>query len=126
VGLQDRSVTLSANFYIDGAPPWEEFEWSPHIQIVKLFSGRPAHGVRCDQRQPKTGLAISICRPRCRRLGQRIGSILSPRGRRVTSGLVFIHDIGGAMPRGRLPLRRKPAVLSRGCYFIYDQRRTSR
>ena len=68
-GIKIDPLRFRANLYIDGARPWEEFEWvGSDIRIGDVVVSRrpPQRPVRRHQRQSrKPAEGISICRVRC-------------------------------------------------------------
>jgi GntR family transcriptional regulator/MocR family aminotransferase len=120
-------LRFRANFYIDGARPWEEFDW---------IGGRLRLGdavVRVDRRNGRCG-ATNVD-PQTGRRDRNIPQALRAAFGHKDLGVYLVTEQGGSVAVGDTVLSHQsgsagaapPAPLAqgqficRGCYFIYDQ-----
>lgn len=130
-GVPINPLRFRANFYIEGAQPWEEFDWvGSDIMLGDVLFRVDRRNGRCGATNvnPVTGERdMDIPTSLRKRFGHKdLGVYLITR----TSGKVVVGDrvaVPGAQPSlpgtGTfvLPAPGRGSFICRGCYYIYDE-----
>ena len=129
-GYRIDPLRFRANIYIDGAPPWEEFNWiGSDIRLGEALFRVDRRNGRCGATNvdPMTGRRdLDIPGSLRKAFGHKdLGVYLVAR----TDACVAVGDgvelPGGSAPRGvataAAPAAVRSAFICRGCYFIYAE-----
>ena len=132
----DRAVhplRFRANFYIEGARPWEEFDWiGSEIMLGDVLFRVDRRNGRCGATNvdPVTGERdMDIPGSLRKRFGHKdLGVYLIARtsGKIVVGDRVTVPDLQRASPDEgafALPAPGQGRFICRGCYYIYDEAR---
>lgn len=129
-GVALDPLRFRANFYIDGAKPWEEFEWvGSDIMLGDVLFRVDRRNGRCGATNvnPATG-ARDLDIPGSLRASfghKDLGIYLVVRngGKVVVGDQVTVPELKGAADARAAPSapRGTGTFICRGCYFIYDE-----
>jgi GntR family transcriptional regulator/MocR family aminotransferase len=133
-GKPVHPLRFRANFYLEGLRPWEEFDWiGSDILLGDVLFRVDRRNGRCGATNvnPETGERdMDIPGSLRKSFGHKdVGIYLVARnaGKVVVGDPVMVPDLGLA-PRDEAPAAAAPtghAFICRGCYFIYDESRSS-
>jgi GntR family transcriptional regulator/MocR family aminotransferase len=130
-GIKIDPLRFRANLYIDGARPWEEFEWvGSDIQIGSVLFRVDRRNGRCGATNvnPETGRR-DLDLPGSLRAAfghKELGVYLAVReGGRLSAGDQVVVPSGATVGHIPLPVSSRPPVgeqkfMCGGCYFIYE------
>jgi GntR family transcriptional regulator/MocR family aminotransferase len=129
-GYEINPLRFRANIYIDGAKPWEEFDWvgsDIHIGDAAFLVDRKNGRCGATNVNPRTGRR-DLDIPGSLRAGfghKNLGVYLIARqGGRLTAGDAVDVPSGTRAPRGVQPpafSTSERSFICRGCYFIYEE-----
>jgi GntR family transcriptional regulator/MocR family aminotransferase len=131
-GFEINPLRFRANFYIDGARPWEEFDWiGSNLRIGEATFRVERRNGRCGATNvnPDTGRRdLDIPGSLRAAFGHKdlgIYLVTRERGTVAAGDLVEIPGIEGAAAAvaARAPVNGHRRFMCRGCYFIYEEAR---
>jgi GntR family transcriptional regulator/MocR family aminotransferase len=126
-------LRFRANFYIEGARPWEEFDWvGSDVMLGDVLFRVDRRNGRCGATNvnPVTGARdMDIPGSLRKRFGHKdLGVYLIARtgGKVVVGDRVTVPDLEPSSPEAGafvLPAQGRGSFICRGCYYIYDEAR---
>lgn len=130
-GVEIDPLRFRANFYLDGAPPWEEFDWiGGEIQLGDAVFRVDRRNGRCGATNvnPANGRRdLDIPASLRAAFGHKdLGVYLVTRkGGKVVVGdpacVPGVHEIGHRPVFATPPADGRRRFICRGCYYIYDE-----